>query len=79
MNAAEVADAALALDEDERIVLIERLMESIDAGDPHLTPEAWESAWAEEVDQRLDDLEAGRTLGIPADDVYQRISERLKS
>lgn len=40
---------------------------------PEETPEEIARAWDEEIARRIDDLESGRTKGIPADEVFERI------
>ncbi len=65
------------LSPDERLELMEQLWESL-RKDPSSLPLA--DAQREELDRRLDDLESdirrGDPLGIPWDDVLQRIRNR---
>ena len=68
---------ALQLTPPERDELIRTLIESID-GEPEGTPEEIAQAWDEEIARRIDDLDSGRTQSIPAEEVFARISEKLK-
>jgi putative addiction module component (TIGR02574 family) len=65
------------LSPDERLELMEQLWESL-RKDPSSVPLT--DAQREELDRRLDDLESdiqrGAPLGIPWDDVLQRIRNR---
>jgi putative addiction module component (TIGR02574 family) len=62
---------ALQLSAPDRNELIRTLIESID-GEPEGTPEEIAQAWEEEIARRIADHEAGRTKGIPADEVFAR-------
>lgn len=63
---------ALQLAPRERDELIGVLIESIDE-QPEGTPEEIARAWDEEIGRRIDDFEAGRTEGVPAEEVFARI------
>jgi putative addiction module component (TIGR02574 family) len=55
---------------DEKLDLIELLWESLSA-DPKAVPLT--AAQREELDRRLDEVEAGQTSGIPWEEVLKRI------
>lgn len=63
---------ALQLAPPDRDELIRTLIESID-GEPEGTPEEIAQAWNEEISRRIADFEAGRTKGIPAEEVFAKI------
>ncbi|HUG77140.1 MAG TPA: addiction module protein [Burkholderiales bacterium] len=63
---------ALQLSPPDRDELVRALIASID-GEPEGTPEEIARAWDEEIERRVADLEAGRTVGIPADQVLAEI------
>ena len=63
---------ALKLSAPDRDELIRALIASID-GESDDTPEAIARAWDEEIARRVADLEAGRTAGIPAEQVLAEI------
>ena len=59
---------ALQLAPPDRDELIRALIASID-GEPEGTPEDIARAWDEEIERRIADLDSGRTVGIPAEQV----------
>lgn len=63
---------ALKLSTPDRDELVRALIASID-GDPDGTPEEIAMAWDEEIARRVTDLESGRTVGIPAEQVLAEI------
>lgn len=68
----QVRDVAMELSDDDRLVLGSELMASV-------PPEPdYERAWTEEIARRLADYEAGRTKGIPAEEVFRKLRERYK-
>jgi putative addiction module component (TIGR02574 family) len=64
---------ALSLSEEERADLACSLMESLDAA---LDDNA-ESAWNEEINRRIAELDSGSAKTVPWDEVRSRISSRL--
>jgi len=63
---------ALKLNRADRDELVRSLIASVD-GDAEDTPEAIAHAWEAEIEQRISDFEAGRTKGIPAEEVFAEI------
>lgn len=71
MTQNDIMHAALALPKDDRATLAVRLLDSLHApADP-----AVEAAWAEEIERRLADLDAGRTRPLP----WPQVREDLRS
>lgn len=68
----ELEAQALHLSPEERGQLIHRLIVSLE-GTPEDTPEAIAQAWDEEIARRAADMEAGKTVWIPADEVFARL------
>ena len=66
---------ALKLDPVERAELVEGLLASFDFPDRAEIDEAW----AREVEQRIDAYERGEMKSSPAEAVFARIRERLRS
>jgi putative addiction module component (TIGR02574 family) len=60
---------ALELSAEQRADLASSLIASLD-GEEDADPVEVEQAWAEEIRRRLADYDAGRTRGIPADEVF---------
>lgn len=63
---------ALQLSPSGRDELIRALIASID-GEPEGTPKEIARAWEEEISRRIADFEAGRTKGVPAEEVFAKI------
>ena len=70
----EVLGKALALSTQERGLLIDRLIESLDEGPAE---EGVEEAWADEIKRRVDDIQSGKVEMIPGDEVRRRLAARL--
>jgi putative addiction module component (TIGR02574 family) len=63
----------MSLSPADRLALGERLIESVPM---FATPEE-ERAFNEEIARRIDDYESGRVQGIPAEQVFVELHERL--
>jgi putative addiction module component (TIGR02574 family) len=74
-QAAEVLDKALALSSQERGLLIDRLVESLDEGPPD---EGVEEAWKIEIKRRVDDIDAGKADMMPLEEVRRRIGAKRR-
>jgi putative addiction module component (TIGR02574 family) len=63
----QIVEAALSLSPQARAELADRLLTSLNG------PEQAEidQAWAEECERRIDDYDAGRVKGIPAEEVLR--------
>jgi putative addiction module component (TIGR02574 family) len=70
----EVLEKALTLSTQERGLLIDRLIESLDEGPAE---EGVEEAWADEIKRRVDDIHSGKVELIPGEEVRRRLAARL--
>jgi putative addiction module component (TIGR02574 family) len=70
----EVLEKALTLSTQDRGLLIDRLIESLDEGPAE---EGVEQAWAEEIKRRVDDVRSGKVKTIPEEEVRRRLAARL--
>jgi putative addiction module component (TIGR02574 family) len=70
----EVLEKALTLSTQERGLLIDRLVESLDE---QPADEGVEEAWAEEIKSRVDDIRSGKVKMIPGEQVRRRLAARL--
>jgi putative addiction module component (TIGR02574 family) len=70
----QVLEKALALSTQERGLLIDQLIESLDEGP---VEEGVEEAWAEEIKRRVDDIRSGKVKMIPGEQVRRRLAARL--
>ena len=71
----EITEEALRLPADERVVLAESLLLTIDERDDLLVDESIMA----ELERRLQDFRAGKVTGIPANEAFRRIRETVKS
>jgi putative addiction module component (TIGR02574 family) len=72
-QALDLLQKALSLSEEERADLACSLMESLDAA----VDEGAESAWSEEINRRITELDSGKAKTVPWEEVRRRISSRL--
>lgn len=70
----DVLEKALALSTQERGLLIDRLIESLD-DDP--AEEGVEQAWADEIKSRVNDIESGKVEMIPGEQVLNELAEEF--
>jgi putative addiction module component (TIGR02574 family) len=70
-----VLEKALTLSTQDRGLLIDRLIESLDDGPAE---EGVEEAWAEEVKRRLDDVRSGKVKTIPGEQVLRQLAKKLR-
>jgi putative addiction module component (TIGR02574 family) len=71
----EITEEALRLPADERVVLAESLLLTIDEKHDLLVDESITA----ELERRLEDFRDGKVTGIPADEAFRRIRETLKN
>ena len=69
---------ALQLSPKERGELIHRLIVSLES-EPEDSPEAIAKAWDEEIARRVADMEAGKTVWIPAEEVFARLDAIIEN
>jgi len=65
----EIIDAAMALDAQSREEVADRLLRSIEAGEP----EDIRAAWVREIDQRIEALDAGKVKPLEGEAALERI------
>ena len=71
----EVSDLlkrALSLPVDERAALANTLLDSLDPANDQ-TDDSVEEAWDKEVARRMKDLEAGRAVTVPWEELHQKL------
>ena len=71
----ELRDEILTLSREDRRALADELYESL--VDEPLDPE-WEQAWGQEVEQRVEDIVAGRVDLIDADAVHAELRDESR-
>ena len=70
----EVLEKALALSTQERGLLIDHLIESLDEAPPE---EGVEEAWAQEIKHRVDDIRSGKVKMIPGEQVLRELAKEF--
>jgi len=70
----EIMSAAMTLSPDEREMLAEQLIASLDAEDQ----ETIDRLWAEEAERRYKEIEDGVVKPIPGEEVMNRLRSRYK-
>ena len=70
----KVLEKALALSTQERGLLIDHLIESLDDAPAE---EGVEEAWDEEIKRRVDEIRSGKAKMIPGEEVRRRLAARL--
>jgi putative addiction module component (TIGR02574 family) len=68
----EIASVALALPVEERVVLADRLLASLEDADP-----SCEKLWLEEAKRRRDEVRNGKVQTIPAEEALARVRRSL--
>ncbi len=66
MSTKELLDEAMKLKPEERLSLVEVLIQSLDEPDKRL-----DEIWAEEAEKRLAAYRGGRLKGVPMEDVFK--------
>jgi putative addiction module component (TIGR02574 family) len=67
----QLYDRAMTLSEEERAELVGMLLESLEIGDD----EGVESAWVQEIERRVAELDSGTVESIPWTEVRSRVFE----
>lgn len=73
----DIETLALALPTRERSALVTRLLDSLESAFDD-SPESVTAAWDEEIARRIADCDAGRTQGIPIEQVQAEIQVLLR-
>jgi putative addiction module component (TIGR02574 family) len=71
----ELLEKALSLSTQERGLLIDCLVESLD-DEP--AEEGVEAAWGEEIKRRVDDVRSGRAEMVPIERIKERLNTRRR-
>lgn len=66
MGSKEILEQALKLKPDERFIIVEGLIKSLDEPDTLI-----DAIWAEEAEKRLKAYRAGTLEGIPMDEIFK--------
>ena len=72
MSTAEIIREAESLPIEERTLVVDSLLRSLNRPDPEM-----DQKWVEVARQRLHELRSGRVRPVPGDEVFARIRERF--
>lgn len=67
MSTKALLDAAMKLKPEERLALVEGLIQSLDEPDKRL-----DEIWAEEAERRLKAYREGKLEGIPMEEIFEK-------
>jgi putative addiction module component (TIGR02574 family) len=70
----EVLEKALALSTQDRGLIIDRLIESLD---DQPAEEGVEEAWSEEIKRRVEEIRSGKVQMIPGEQVLNELAEEF--
>jgi putative addiction module component (TIGR02574 family) len=70
--AEKIYDEVLDLPTDQRLGLIDKLLESINPSIASI-----QEAWIKEAERRLESYRQGKIKSIPGEEVFQRLQDRL--
>ena len=68
----EIISQAESLPVEERVILVNSLLRTLNPPDPDL-----DRKWAEVAKRRLEELRSGRVKAIPGDQVFAEVRERF--
>ena len=71
-STAEIIHDAASLPVEERTVVVDSLLRSLNPPDPEI-----DRQWAAVANRRLEELRSGRIKPVPGDEVFARIRERF--
>ncbi len=72
MDKQTLIDAAISLPVEDRVMVVDCILRSLNRTDAKIDRE-----WARVAEQRLEDLRTGKVVAVPAEEVFARIRERL--
>ena len=73
IQAVKLADRVLSLPSEDRVFLVDKLLESLNSPNS----EEFDRLWADEVEHRIDELDSGEVKAIPGEQVFAEIRNRL--
>ncbi|MDX1817835.1 MAG: addiction module protein [Marinobacter sp.] len=73
MRLQDLIDEASALPVDERALVVESLLKSLNPIEASI-----DEKWAEVAESRLDELDSGKVNPVPGDEVFRKIRSRLQ-
>ena len=72
MNTKQLIEEAVSLPVEERTIVVDTLLRSLNQPEPEI-----DKAWAKEAKRRLDDFRSGKVNAIPGEEVFRKIMGRF--
>ena len=72
MNTKQLIDEAVSLPVEERALVVDSLLRSLNQPESEI-----DKKWANEAKRRLDELWSGRVEAIPGEEVFEKVWERF--
>ena len=73
MNTKQLIDEAVSLPVEERAMVVDSLLRSLNQPESEI-----DRQWAKEAKRRLDELRSGRVDAIPGKEVFKKVWERFE-
>jgi putative addiction module component (TIGR02574 family) len=73
MNTKELIEQAIALPVEERALVVDSLLRSLNPPQSEI-----DAQWAKEAKRRLSELRSGKVDAVPGEAVFERIRDRFK-
>ena len=73
MNTKQLIDEAVLLPVEERALVVDTLLRSLNPPESEV-----DKKWAQEAQRRLAELRSGRIKGIPGEDVFAQVWKRFE-
>ena len=73
MNTKRLIDEAALLPVEERALVVDSLLRSLNQPESEI-----DSKWAEEAKMRLEDIRSGRVKPIPVDEVFRKVWKKFE-
>jgi putative addiction module component (TIGR02574 family) len=72
MDKQTLIDEAISLPVEDRVLVVDSILRSLNPTDAKIDRE-----WVKVAQQRLEDLKSGKVSAVPAEEVFERVRERL--
>ncbi len=73
MNTKQLIEEAVSLPVEERTLVVDSLLRSLNQPESEIDKE-----WAKEAKRRLDELRSGRVNAIPGEEVFKKVLEKFE-
>jgi len=73
MNTKQLIDEAVSLPVEERALVVDSLLRSLNQPESKI-----DKIWAKEAKRRLDELRSGQVKAIPGEEVFREVWERFE-